>query len=249
MIQAQERKSNRKDCSKVRPQKFALQIADTPEGRRQYSYQRGKYPALDQALESHAATYGTVWSPHLLGPDPISFKQFLGLPEVEALCPIGSDVRFAREELQKLNCFDGSLEQSKTAITAYIRESALFQRHPSYRWVQRIFNSLWRNYDGLARAKQANAAAAIGAANSALRADERKTKDAARKAASRNSDPAIKQSALKKKICKLRAQAAELRADARKKETKALAMLDASKALAAEAALRDEMADQLTQRC
>jgi hypothetical protein len=148
--------------------------------------------------------------------------------------------------LQKLNCFDGSLEQSKTALTAYIRESALFQRHQSYRWVQRIFNSLWRNYDGLVKAKEANAAAAIGAANSALRADERKTKDAARKAASRSIDPAMKARTLDSKIAKLRNQAVKLRADAAKKEIRALAVLAASKELHTEAERKDEKADQLS---
>jgi hypothetical protein len=230
--------------SSQRPQKSILKIVDTL-AKPQWSYEPGEHPALDEAIANNAAAFGTVWSPHLLGPDQLSFKQFLCLPEVVNLCPIGSDARFALEDLQQRDGFDGDRNTSKRALTAYIKQSALFQHRHSYRWVQRIFNSIWRNYDGLVAAKKANVDAVVGAVNSVMRADERKLKDAARKAASRSADPAVKTKIVEDKVTSLREQAAKLRVDAEKKETQARAMLAASEQLSATATRKEQEAARL----
>jgi hypothetical protein len=162
------------------------------------------------------------------------------------LCPVGTDARFALDELNQLDCFDGDRDESKKALTGYIRHSALFDIRKSYRWVQRIFNSIWRNYDGLLEAKKANLAAVVGAARSTLRADERKTRDAARKAATRSADPRVKRRVKDTKATLLRDQAAKLRTSAGEKEIKALALLAAARKLNAEAVRAEAQADQLT---
>jgi hypothetical protein len=167
------------------PRNSNSKIADINKA---WTYSLGAYPKLDAALEQHAAAYGTIWSPHLLGPAPLSFADFLRTEELMALCPVGSDARFVLGELQGLGCFGGSRGESKRALTQHIKQSALFQRCGSFRYVQRIFNSIWRNYDGLLAAKQANHKALMSLQDTQLRADERRSKDAARKAAARSND-------------------------------------------------------------
>lgn len=216
------------------PQKSKSKAADKNE--QPWAYQPGAYPRLDAAIDAHAAAYGTIWSPHLLGPDFISFGEFIRRPEVIALCPVGSDARLALEELQVLACFGGSRDESKRALTAHIRESALFEKRGKYRYVQSIFNSIWRNYDGLLAAKKANRRALNSATNSDLRADERKAKDAARKAAARSEDPRVELKAFATQAQRLFAGAAVLRGRAERKECKARKWLNEVDALRGAAA-------------
>src|ERR1041385_8122566 len=136
------------------PQKSRRQPSDNKK--QPWAYSPGAYPKLDAAIAEPAAAHGTIWSPHLLGPGLISFGDFIRRPELVALCPVGSDARFALEELQTLGCFGGARNQSKRALTDHIRTSALFAQRADFRYVQRIFNSIWRNYEGLLEAKAEN---------------------------------------------------------------------------------------------
>jgi hypothetical protein len=224
-----------------RPQESIHKSADG----RAWSYRPGSYPKLDDAIEQHAAAHGTIWSPHLLGPDILSFANFLHLQELIALCPLGSDARYVLNELQGLDCFGGDRDESKRALTAHIKKSALFQRCGSYRYVQRILNSIWRNYDGLLAAKQANLKALVGTEDSILRADERRTKDAARKAAARSADPEVKSRTLAVRTKRLREQARKLHGRAEQKRMKARRWLAQADALSAKAARKGAEAVQI----
>jgi hypothetical protein len=221
------------------PQESNRESAD----KKPYEYVPGVHSKLDAFIDQHAAAYGTIWSPHLLGPAFISFEEFIKTPELMALCPVGSDARFVLEELWKLSCFGGPRNESRRALTDYIRDSALYERHNSYRYVQRIFNSIWRNYQGLLEAKAANLNALIGARNNLLRADERRTKDAARKAQARSHDPRAVQERSAANAQTLRARAAKLLAQAQQKERKAMRWRSQADEMKSEAALLEGRAN------
>ncbi|MBX9845205.1 MAG: hypothetical protein K2Z80_25675 [Xanthobacteraceae bacterium] len=213
----------------ARPQNLRSKSADNKK--QPWTHSPGAFPKLDAAVAEHAAVHGTIWSPHLLGPDFISFGDFIRRPELIGLCPVGSDARFALDELQTLVCFGGSRNESKRALTGHIRASALFARRENFRYVQRIFNSIWRNYDGLLEAKAANLQALASARNDELRADERKAKDAARKAASRSADPAVRIAMRSERAERLSKEVQQLRSLAERKEQKAKKWLAQAEAL------------------
>jgi hypothetical protein len=207
-----------------------------------WTYSPGTYPELDAALDLQAATYGTIWSPHLLGPGDLPLSDFLISKEVIAQYPVGSNARYVIEELRALDCFGGSRRDSKRALTAHIKQSTLFQRCGNFRHVQRIFNSIWGNYQGLLAAKQANLKALLSLQDKQLRADERRIKDTARKAAARSGDPAVNYKKSLDQCQRLRNRAAVERALAKKKQAKAAKLLAEADTLNAAAAARDERA-------
>ena len=73
------------------PRNSNNEIAD--KKKQPWTYSPGAYPKLDAAIDEHAAAYGTIWSPQLLGPGFFTFEEFIKTPELIALCPVGSDAR------------------------------------------------------------------------------------------------------------------------------------------------------------
>lgn len=211
-----------------------------------YRYEPGRHPGLDSRLESYSRAYGTIWSPHLLGPNLISFAAFVRLPEVIDRLPIGSDQRLALEDLQKLSCFSLNRNTSKRALTDYIKQAPLFTEHNrGYRHVQRVLNTIWHQYEGLLAAKDVNRKAAISAKRNASRRDERRLADAARKAASRAKTPDVIAEIKQTKKERLRVQANKYRLDAIKLQASAKQKLARATTLNAKADLKEVEATKL----
>lgn len=225
-----------------RPQESKAKNADEKQP---WTYSPGAYPPLDAAIDLHAAAHGTIWAPHLLGPDFPCFEDFIKNPEVIGLWPIGSDARFLLEELWTLPSFRGCQAESRRALIGHIRQSALYLRRGSYRYVYQICNSIWRHYEGLLAARKANLKALEGTKARNLRADERKTKDALRKAASRRNDPEVKRGRSATKAQNWLKQAKKLRAEAERKQAKAEKWRISAEAMKAKAAALEAQAANL----
>jgi hypothetical protein len=222
------------------------QISESKTADAHWTYEPGARPALDRAIDEHAEAHGTIWSPHLLGPGVLSFAKFLVLPELKALCPAGSDAHFALVELGKLDCFDGPAPDSYLALREFIRHSKLFERRQSFRYVQRTFNLIWHQYDGLLRAKAENLKALSGAEKAELRADERRTKDRLRKrAARRGGDKKKVAIPIKAKIARLLGSAAKKRERAEHLFSMATLRQAQARRLTKEAATKEAEAERL----
>jgi hypothetical protein len=134
---------------------------------------------------------GPILAPHRLGPDFVSFKDWLSWPEVIAHFPEDSDEGVALAYLQEQACFGGTRKQSSKALQRHIKQSPLYRLSGNNYWhTQRIFAAIFRGYDGMLNQKERNAKALTELPAHALRAEQRAALRTAnerlRKAAQRN---------------------------------------------------------------
>jgi hypothetical protein len=134
---------------------------------------------------------GPILAPHRLGPDFVSFKQWMSWPEVQAFFPPDSDEGVALAHLREQPGFESGRHESAKALQRYIILTPLYELTGKNYWhVQRIFAAIFRGYDGMLNQKERNAKALTELPSYTLRAEQRAAlRDAnerLRKAAQRN---------------------------------------------------------------
>jgi hypothetical protein len=72
---------------------------------------------------SKRGTLGPILSPHRLGPDFVSFAEWMSWPEVTAHFPEEFDEGLALAYLRDQRCFEGSRDESSAALQRHIKQS------------------------------------------------------------------------------------------------------------------------------
>jgi hypothetical protein len=134
---------------------------------------------------------GPILAPHRLGPDFLSFKEWMSWSEVIAHFPDDSDEGVALAYLREQTCFGGTRDASSKALQRHIKLSPLYRLCSNNYWhTQRIFAAIFRGYDGMLDQKERNAKALTELPTHTLRAEQRAALRAAterlRKATQRN---------------------------------------------------------------
>ena len=156
-----------------------------------------QHPSAQNVIIKNARTNrpdrapGPILAPHRLGPDFVSFAEWMTWREVRVHFPEDSDEGVALAYLQEQSCFGGTRDESSKALQRHIKLSPLYRLCGNNYWhVQRIFAAIFRGYDGMLEQKERNAKALTELPTHTLRAEQRAALRAAnerlRKAAQRS---------------------------------------------------------------